>query len=110
MARRTVCLVCGGSGTVPRGAPGLSQQEVNQMALSMVTIALEHRISGDDEAATSDELRAVLGDAPISDVPVVLAVVAAIGAYLVEGFSQLSGDDPREYWERIAQHILREDG
>jgi hypothetical protein len=103
------CPLCGGSGTVQRGAPGLPQEDADQMAVSMVTIALDHLIREDGQAATVDELLAVMGDAPLRDVPQVLGVVASLAAYLVHGFSNQAGDDPRPYWERIAQHILSQD-
>jgi hypothetical protein len=103
------CLLCGGTGTVERGTPTLSPEEADQMAVSVVTIALDHLILGDGQAASMDELLAVMGEAPLRDVPTVLGVVASIAAYLVDGFSRQTGDDPRQYWERIAQHMLRQD-
>jgi hypothetical protein len=50
---------------VQRGAPRLSQEEADKMAASMVTIALDHLIREDGQAATVDELLAVMGDAPL---------------------------------------------
>ena len=81
------------------------------MAVSMVTIALDHLLREDGQAVTIDELLAVMGDAPLQDVPQVPGVVASIAAYLVDGFStSQAGDDARRCGERIAQHILAEDG
>jgi hypothetical protein len=101
-----VCLLCGGTGIIRRDDPELPAQEVEEMGVAMITVALDHLLADRRVAATQEELLAVMGDAPLRGVVSVLGVVCSIAAYIIDGFSSQAETDPREYWQRIAQHVL----
>jgi hypothetical protein len=52
------CPLCDGSGRAARDRPQPPRRETEEAAVSMVTVALDHHLAGDPDAATMDELQA----------------------------------------------------
>ena len=102
------CLLCGGSGVAQINPPVPSDAEAEQNAVSLITAALDHSIRGDGQVLTEQELLAVLGDKPLIQLPQQLATVAAVTAYILRNTAK-DDDAARDWWSRIARHLLSED-
>lgn len=100
------CPFCGGTGLhrpeMPRTPPA---EETERQAVSLVTLALDHGIAGDENAYTMEELLTVVGDRPAVSVMALLAAASSITACVVRNASP---DDAaaRDWWQRIAKHLL----
>jgi hypothetical protein len=55
------CPLCGGSGRAARDQPQPPWRETEEAAVSMVTVAPDHHLAGGPDAATMDEVLAVMG-------------------------------------------------
>jgi len=102
------CPLCGGTGTAQINPPIPGDAEAEQNAVSLITVALDHSIRDDGVAFTEQELFAVLGDKPLTQVIQQLAAVTSVVAYVLRNATP-DDDAARDWWSRIARHILSED-
>jgi hypothetical protein len=102
------CQLCGGTGQVSANPPEAPPAETEQQAVALVTLALDHCIRGDTDAFTMAELMAVAGDRPLASVLPLLAATASIAAAIVRNTSP-NDDAARDWWQRIARHLLDEE-
>ena len=99
------CPLCGGTGKARQQAPPPSHAETVRKAVSLVTLALDHAIRGDDQAFTEQEMWAVLGDPPLAEVIPQLAMVTSVTASVLRNVAE-DDDSAREWWSRISQWLL----
>jgi hypothetical protein len=102
------CPLCGGTGKAQASPPQAATGETGPQAIALVTLALDHAIRGDADAFTMAEVLAVAGDQPLASVLPLLAMTASITATIVRNASP-DDDAARDWWQRIAQHLLREE-
>jgi hypothetical protein len=95
-------------GASPGQPPESPRGETEQQAVALVTLALDHTIRGEAEAFTMAEVLAVAGDRPVASVLPLLAVTASIAAVIVRNASP-DDDAARDWWQRIARHLLRKE-
>jgi hypothetical protein len=102
------CPLCAGTGQAGESAPAVHEETVRR-AVALVTLALDHAIAAEEESFTTEELLAVAGDAPLQDMPVLLAMLSSLTACVVRNVAG-SNESAREWWSRIAQHIVSGEG